>query len=41
MAGDRRGFLDGSGSWNDYAPSGFNYRQMEDAENQALRDFLA
>jgi hypothetical protein len=41
MAGDRRGFLDGSGSWNDYAPNGVNYRQMEDAGNQALRNFLA
>ena len=28
-------------AWFEYAPSGVNYRQMEDAENQAVRDFLA
>jgi len=34
-------FLSGGESWNEYAPGGLNYRQMEDAENQALRGFVA
>ena len=34
-------FLSRGGSWNHCAPNGVNYRQMEDAENQALRDFMA